>query len=122
MCVFSRDLKPQNVLINFKDPGLGVKGDVFDFKVKVADFDFARRVASTDPGTLTMCGTMAFMAPEVISNKGRFDKSADVYSFGATLLALLAGGGNLNPQMIARGLGEKLQKCEQAVNHLLFCS
>lgn len=68
-----RDVKPSNL----------IRSD--DGRIVLVDPSSLRTVG----GDMTYVGTPLFVAPEVPS--GRFGPAADVYSFGATLLALHAG-------------------------------
>ncbi|MCA8961972.1 MAG: serine/threonine protein kinase [Planctomycetes bacterium] len=88
-----RDLKPQNVLID-KD-GL---------VPKISDLGIAK-VLQDDQGENTIIGTAGYRAPETWA--GRTDFLSDVYSFGATLYAMLTGGppkGRDNPLDIGRSI------------------
>lgn len=76
------DLKPANVLID-------ADGHAF-----VSDFGFAQLVRQRDarqPPTVAG-GTRGYAAPELFEGSGRLYPTADVYSLGATLFALLCGG------------------------------
>jgi len=75
-----RDIKPENVLL----------GD--DGSVKVADFGLARAVEASSM-TITrgvLIGTVAYLAPEQVSN-GSADERTDVYSAGLLLFEMLTG-------------------------------
>ncbi|WP_433712653.1 protein kinase domain-containing protein [Nocardia sp. CA-084685] len=88
-----RDVKPSNILV-----ADGVDSE----RVLVADFGLARTIE--DAATVTETGwracTPAFAAPEVLRGLA-VDRRADIYSLGATLLALLTGanpnGGTPSP-------------------------
>ncbi len=75
--IIHRDLKSSNLLIDKQ------------FHCKVADFGVSRLKPTTEL-TMTVVGTPAYMAPEVIS-KNKYTESADVYSFGVVLVELLSG-------------------------------
>lgn len=76
------DLKPQNILVSK------------DYKAKVTDFGFATlrgktssSIASStvsDDGTV-VCGTAAYMAPELLQSTKPPEYSSDIYSFGILL-------------------------------------
>ncbi|CAN6219938.1 unnamed protein product [Urochloa humidicola] len=78
--VFHRDIKPENLLLD--ESGA----------LKVADFGLGA-VASSDAGGLrhTMCGTPAYVAPEILSRKGYDPAKVDVWSCGVVLFVLAAG-------------------------------
>ena len=55
MNIVYRDLKPENLLINY------------DGYLKITDFGFAKVVLAK---TYTLCGTPEYIAPEILLNKG----------------------------------------------------
>lgn len=70
-----RDIKPDNLL-------LSTAGEI-----KIGDLGLAKVLAES--GTLTMCGTPSYMAPEIFS--GHYHAGADVYAFGIVLWQMLHG-------------------------------
>ena len=72
-----RDVKPENVLLSE------------DGRIKIADFGLSRAV-TTSTNTGTLVGTVAYLAPELVTGGGA-DERSDVYSAGIMLYELLTG-------------------------------
>ncbi|KAG9140506.1 hypothetical protein Leryth_027008 [Lithospermum erythrorhizon] len=79
--VFHRDLKPENLLID-------ENGDL-----KVSDFGLSALTDQIrDDGLLhTLCGTPAYVAPEILTKKGYDGAKIDVWSCGVILFVISAG-------------------------------
>lgn len=58
--------------------------------VKVMDFGMARILDSNNQLMTSVCGTPAYMAPEVIMNE-KYDISCDIWSLGIVLYVMLCG-------------------------------
>ncbi|XP_020224762.1 CBL-interacting protein kinase 2-like [Cajanus cajan] len=102
--VYHRDLKPENLLLDEN----GV--------LKVADFGLSALVESHRHDSMlhTVCGTPAYVAPEVISRKGYDGAKADVWSCGVILFVLLAGHlpfHDLNLMSLYRKIGRADYQC-----------
>lgn len=83
-----RDLKPQNILLQYVD------GKEWP-EVKLADFGLAKYHQSPvdDEDGLsenTVCGTPVYMAPEILDIR-EYGKEADLWSCGAIFLELIVG-------------------------------
>ncbi|XP_010526242.1 PREDICTED: CBL-interacting serine/threonine-protein kinase 16 [Tarenaya hassleriana] len=86
--VFHRDIKPENLLVD------GNTGDL-----KVSDFGLSAMLlpegeshgGGEEALLRTRCGTPAYVAPEVLRKKGYDGATADIWSCGVVLYALLAG-------------------------------
>ncbi|CAH0492896.1 unnamed protein product [Peronospora farinosa] len=89
-----RDLKPQNLLL-VEDSATSV--------LKIADFGFARHLATTSMAE-TLCGSPLYMAPEILKFQ-KYDAKADLWSVGTILFEILAGrppyGGANHVQLLA---------------------
>ena len=83
--VIHRDLKPQNILINLTN----LKPFIIDFGLSLYLDD------TVTPKSYKRCGTMGYMAPEVIENTGEHKKAygpkCDLFSFGIIAHMLLVG-------------------------------
>ncbi|MBD2017080.1 serine/threonine protein kinase [Microcoleus sp. FACHB-53] len=80
--VIHRDIKPSNILLtNRSGNSVGV--------VYLIDFGSVQTLAATEGGTITVVGTYGYMPPEQFGS--RTVPASDLYSLGATLIALLTG-------------------------------
>ncbi|KAG0546316.1 hypothetical protein BDA96_02G437200 [Sorghum bicolor] len=81
--VYHRDIKPENLLLD--ESGA----------LMVADFGLGAVAGTADGGGSllrhTMCGTPAYVAPEILSRKGYEPAKVDIWSCGVVLFVLAAG-------------------------------
>ncbi|OIV98419.1 hypothetical protein TanjilG_16746 [Lupinus angustifolius] len=102
--VYHRDLKPENLLLDEN----GV--------LKVADFGLSALVESHHQESMlsTVCGTPAYVAPEVISRRGYDGAKSDLWSCGVILYVLLSGHlpfYDLNLMALYKKIGKAKYKC-----------
>lgn len=79
--VCHRDLKPENLLLDAND------------NLKITDFGMATifRVRGKERPLETRCGTLPYVAPEVLKRPYRA-QPIDIWSCGIILVAMLTGG------------------------------
>ncbi|KAG7879241.1 hypothetical protein KL935_002893 [Ogataea polymorpha] len=94
-----RDLKPENILLDItlrnsdSDKQTGPwDAHELDVKVKIADFGLAKFIGATK-FTNTLCGTPAYVAPEVLVNstERKYTKTVDMWSVGVLIYVCLCG-------------------------------
>ncbi|KAI0207595.1 Ribosomal protein S6 kinase 2 alpha [Lamellibrachia satsuma] len=73
-----RDLKPENILLNS------------DGHIKVTDFGLSKESLFEEKKTYSFCGTVEYMAPEVVNRKGH-GTAADWWSYGVLMFEMLTG-------------------------------
>ncbi|KAL4658601.1 serine/threonine-protein kinase Chk1 [Arapaima gigas] len=76
-----RDIKPENILLDEKD------------NLKISDFGLATmfRHRGRERKLTRLCGTLPYVAPELMSRVEFFAQPADTWSCGIVLTAMLAG-------------------------------
>ncbi|KAL4395068.1 hypothetical protein HN51_022961 [Arachis hypogaea] len=79
--VFHRDLKLENLLVDE------------NMDLKVTDFGLSAGRSQFGPDGLlhTICGTPAYVAPEILAKKGYRGGSVDIWSCGVILFTIVAG-------------------------------
>ncbi|KAL4610891.1 hypothetical protein ACB092_08G085200 [Castanea dentata] len=79
--IFHRDLKPENLLLDENG------------NLKISDFGLSAVKEQIKPDGLlhTLCGTPAYVAPEILTKRGYDGATIDVWSCGVVLYVLNAG-------------------------------
>lgn len=79
--VFHRDLKPENLLLDE------------NWDLKVSDFGLSAVTEQAQPDGLfhTLCGTPAYVAPEILAKKGYDGAKVDIWTCGVILYVLNVG-------------------------------
>ncbi|XP_046680294.1 serine/threonine-protein kinase ULK2 isoform X2 [Homalodisca vitripennis] len=85
--VVHRDLKPQNILLNYTPNRPSPQPQ--HIRLKIADFGFARFLQDGVMAA-TLCGSPMYMAPEVIMSL-QYDAKADLWSLGTIVFQCLTG-------------------------------
>ena len=80
--IVHRDLKPSNILIK------QIEEDS-KCEIRVSDLGLATFILREET-LYHRCGTLGYMAPEIIENNG-YSYKADLFSLGATFYSLLTG-------------------------------
>ncbi|KAF8897991.1 kinase-like domain-containing protein [Gymnopilus junonius] len=79
--IVHRDLKPENILYRTKDA---------ESDIVIADFGIAKHLHSPDEQLHSLAGSLGYVAPEVLTNKGH-GKPVDLWSVGVITYVLLCG-------------------------------
>lgn len=95
--IIHRDIKPENILLDItprtaadqKQTGPWDEGEL-DVRVKIADFGLAKFIGELK-FTNTLCGTPAYVAPEVLTNNRNYSTKVDIWLAGVLLYVCLCG-------------------------------
>lgn len=104
--IIHRDIKPENILLDITrrgDPNAQTIGGIqtqlqsgpwdpeeLDLRVKIADFGLAKFIGELK-FTNTLCGTPAYVAPEILKYDRNYSTKVDLWSSGVLLYVCLSG-------------------------------
>ena len=113
--IVHRDIKLDNILIDL------------DNNIKICDFGVSKIIKKGDI-MIEQCGTPAYIAPEILKNKGYEGFGVDIWSAGVVLYAMLSGtvpfkGGDLKElhKLIIEGDFKPIKNISKEANHLVKC-
>ena len=111
--IVHRDIKLDNILIDLNN------------NIKICDFGVSKKISLNDK-MYEQCGTPAYIAPEILKNKGYEGFSVDIWSAGVVLYAMLSGtvpfkGNNLNElhDLIMKGKFNIINDISNDAKHLI---
>mmetsp|Transcript_10434 Transcript_10434/g.26782 ORF Transcript_10434/g.26782 Transcript_10434/m.26782 type:complete len:571 (-) Transcript_10434:83-1795(-) len=79
--IVHRDMKLENVMLKTKGK----------LDVKICDFGLCAFLSKDQGNMSIVCGTPAYMAPEVLANNGQYSPLCDVWSVGVMLYQMITG-------------------------------
>ena len=113
--IVHRDIKLDNILIDL------------DNNIKICDFGVSKIIKNNEP-MIEQCGTPAYIAPEILLNKGYNGFGVDIWSAGVVLYAMLSGtvpfkGNNIKDlhDLIIKGEYTPIKDLSKEASHLLKC-
>ena len=113
--IVHRDIKLDNILIDL------------DNKIKICDFGVSKKVINGDL-MKEQCGTPAYIAPEILMNRGYEGYGVDIWSAGVVLYSMLSGtvpfkGNNIEElhTLILQGIYTQIKDVSYEANHLIKC-
>lgn len=118
--IIHRDIKPENILLDIEPKtaigqmALGPWDDhEYDIKVKIADFGLAKFIGEVK-FTNTLCGTPAYVAPEVLENKSEYSTKVDLWLSGVLLYVCLCGFPPFSDELAPPNLREQILSAKYA--------
>jgi serine/threonine protein kinase len=113
--IVHRDIKLDNILIDL------------DNNIKICDFGVSKEIKNNE-SMLEQCGTPAYIAPEILLNRGYEGFGVDIWSAGVVLYAMLSGtvpfkGNNIKDlhDLIIKGEYTPVKDISKEATHLIKC-
>ena len=113
--IVHRDIKLDNILIDL------------DNNIKICDFGVSKIIKKGDI-LVEQCGTPAYIAPEILKNRGYEGFGVDIWSAGVVLYAMLSGtvpfkGNDVKElhKLIIEGKYKTIKNVSKEANHLIKC-
>ncbi len=85
--IIHRDLKPTNIMISYANKNQISCLEQRDINIKIMDFGFSKILGPSEKVNET-CGTLAFIAPEILLNK-YYDFKVDIWSLGIVIYKII---------------------------------
>lgn len=116
--VCHRDLKPENILVDENDD-LKISGISQNWPNVHLDFGLSSFNPTKSHPNLqnTTCGTLSYIAPEILKNEPYDAKGTDVWSCGVILYYMLVGSNLLHMLIFNRAAFRKQRTEETAGAH-----
>ena len=118
--ILHRDIKPENILLNIRkrtSPTQEQTGpwddDELDVEVKIADFGLSKVIGEYE-FTNTLCGTPAYVAPEVLGSTRKYSKEVDLWSSGVLLYVCLVGFPPFSDELGPPSMREQIMQAKYA--------
>ena len=113
--IVHRDIKLDNILIDL------------DNNIKICDFGVSKIIRNNE-SMIEQCGTPAYIAPEILLNRGYEGFGVDIWSAGVVLYAMLSGtvpfkGNNIRDlhDLIIKGEYTPIKEISKEATHLIRC-
>lgn len=118
--IIHRDIKPENILLDIsprissdqRQTGPWDENEI-DIRVKIADFGLAKFIGELK-FTNTLCGTPAYVAPEILSNQRNYTTKVDIWSAGVLLYVCLCGFPPFSDELGPPGMREQILSAKYA--------
>ena len=105
--IIHRDIKPENLLIDGKG------------HLKLADFGWSNYFKS-DAQRTTFCGTLDYLAPEMVESGHQHDHMVDIWAVGVLVYELLTGKSPFSPASLSLKLKEIERGTQQNIVVCIF--